>query len=284
MLPPYITPAAKIKEKLLRPALTSHYQCWFNPPEITRNWIITNRDLNYNFNSELISLSCSEASLPGSSMMTNEIIDDYTGVTERPAYRRQYDDRSDFTFYVDHGRSDGNYNVLWFFESWLAHIVDEKYTEGLENSSYFYRVNFPIDYQSPALYLNKFERDYKGQYLEYRFLQAYPISISSMPVSYESSQLLKCTVSFTYTRYVVRRKRNNVSISGIQEPRQSTAPGVPDPSKASIIAGSETMPGIYDYELSSYPGQFSVPRGQGGASDLLDPGVGAIGRRTVPIE
>jgi hypothetical protein len=27
-----------------------------------------------------------------------------------------------------------------------------------------------------------------------------------MPVSYDSSQLLKCTVSFTYSRYVISRK------------------------------------------------------------------------------
>jgi hypothetical protein len=71
--------------------------------------------------------------------------------------------------------------------------------------NYFYRANWPKDYQSEALYINKFERDYKGKFLQYRFLKAYPISISSMPVSYDSSQLLKCTVSFTYTRYIVKR-------------------------------------------------------------------------------
>jgi hypothetical protein len=29
------------------------------------------------------------------------------------------------------------------------------------------------------------------------------MSIMSMPVSYEASQVLKCTVSFAYTRYIV---------------------------------------------------------------------------------
>lgn len=35
----------QIKEKLLRPALTSHYQCWFNPPTPVINWIKTYKNL-----------------------------------------------------------------------------------------------------------------------------------------------------------------------------------------------------------------------------------------------
>ena len=50
---------------------------------------------------------CHEASLPGSSIATNEIKDDFTGVTERHAYRRLYEDRADFTFYVDDFGADG---------------------------------------------------------------------------------------------------------------------------------------------------------------------------------
>lgn len=223
---PYPKRVFELKEKLLRPALTSHYQCWFNPPDRVRSWL-SERGFNYNFNTELISLSCSEASLPGSSLMTNEITDDYHGVTERHAYRRQYDDRADFTFYVDHGRSDGNYNIIWFFENWISFVVNEQYALGVEDEKYSYRVNFPDTYQSSTIYIHKFERDFTGQYLEYRFLQAYPISIASMPVSYDSSQLLKCTVSFTYTRYLTRR--NALSIPR-QEPSQQTANGVPNPS------------------------------------------------------
>ena len=41
--------------------------------------------------------------------------------------------------------------------------------------------------------------------ITYKFINAYPISINSIPVSYDSSQLLKCTVSFTYSRYVISR-------------------------------------------------------------------------------
>lgn len=165
-------------------------------------------------------LSCSEASLPGSSLMTNEINDDYTGVTERLAYRRQYDDRADFTFYVDHGTKGGGYNVIWFFEQWIAYIANEQRALGSEDVNFHYRFRFPDGtgdagrgYRSSAIYINKFERDFDGSYLSYRFLKAYPIQINSMPISYDSSELLKCTVSFTYTRYLIDRQNNNSSLS-----------------------------------------------------------------------
>jgi len=125
----------------------------------------------------------------------------------------------------------------------------------LEKENYFYRVNYPKLYQSPALYINKFEKDFQGQYLQYRFLQAYPISISSMPVSYDSSQILKCTVSFTYTRYVINRNRNRLS----EEPQVPTPPGVPNPNsinqKYADLYGND-----YVYDPAS-PGNFVDSQG-----------------------
>ena len=50
-------------------------------------------------------------------------------------------------------------------------------------------------------FCDKFEKDY-SRFLEYRFLKAYPISINSMPVSYDGSQILKCTVNFNFSRYL----------------------------------------------------------------------------------
>lgn len=188
---------------LLRPALTSHYVCRFQPPPGAESFLkqgesfFPGSDYSIRRNQELIELSCSEASLPGASLMTNEITDDHTGVTERPAYRRQYDDRIDFTFYVDR-----NYGIINFFERWISYCVGENNQSNLDDRNYFYRANFPDDYQTDALYITKFERDYSENALEYKFIRAYPLSINSMPVSYESSQLLKCTVSFSFVRYV----------------------------------------------------------------------------------
>ena len=196
-----------LKASLLRPALTSHFQCWFTPPADVKKWVDTYRKTaglgdGYTNNSDFFSLSCSEASLPGSSLATHEINNDYTGVTERHVYRRQYDDRASFTFYVDH-----EYNIINFFENWMSYTVNEQISQGLEDTNYFYRVNFPNSYKA-TIFINKFERDYDGRILVYKFINAYPISIDSMPISYDSSQLLKCTVSFNYSRYVVSTDLN----------------------------------------------------------------------------
>ena len=199
--------------------MTSHFVCAFNIPDLPqgepglnlKTWLEerekagTTGIIYSNENIELLQLSCSDASLPGSSLITNQIDNDYSGVTERHAYRRQYDDRADFTFYVDR-----NYTIIKFFEGWISYIIDEQ-TSAISRN-YNYRVRFPDAYQTDNLYITKFERDVNtsnpGPSLTYKFIRAYPISINSMPVSYDASDLLKCTVSFTYSRYIVNRTNN----------------------------------------------------------------------------
>jgi hypothetical protein len=214
---------SEIKSKLLQPALTSHFICEFFPPSGVQQFL-RERDSagfkggEYTGNTqELIRISCSDASLPGSSIMTHEINNDYTGVTERHAYRRSYDDRADFSFIVDR-----NYFVIDYFENWISYVVGENLlTETNEQTlsqiqrTYNYRVNFPNNYKSDNLFITKFERDYGdtridpnnqiNRPLTYQFINSYPISITTMPVSYDSSSLLKCTVSFTYSRYLLSR-------------------------------------------------------------------------------
>lgn len=208
---------SQIKSKLLQPALTSQFICRFAPPPKVNTFLNQRKSAGFlggeyiGENQELIEISCAEASLPGSSIATNEINNDYSGVTERHAYRRLYDDRADFTFYVD-----SNYYVIDYFENWISFVVGENLlsnpdepTRPQTQSTYNYRVNFPNDYKTENLYITKFEKNHtktdRGRPLTYQFINAYPISINSMPVSYDSSQLLKCTVSFTYSRYVLSR-------------------------------------------------------------------------------
>ena len=82
-------------------------------------------------NQELIRLSCANASLPGSSLATHEINNDHTGVTERHVYRRQYDQRTEFTFYLE-------YRVIDFFENWMSYIVSEDEIEAQKARRYNY--------------------------------------------------------------------------------------------------------------------------------------------------
>ncbi len=187
-----------LKASILNPALTSHFQCWFYPPSAVRSALPTGEVQD----DRMWSLSCSEAALPGTSLATNELFNDFSGVTERHAYRRQYDTTASFTFYVDH-----DYKIINFFEKWIGYIVNEGYNnQNTSNDNYFYRVNFPTLYQT-SIYIKKFEKDY-DRILEYKFLKAYPLSINTMPVTYEASQLLKCTINFNFSRYVVETMNN----------------------------------------------------------------------------
>ena len=205
-----------IKATLLRPATTSHFMVKVGFPagdlgDHLRSFVSTeNRELN---------LMCSEAVLPGSSLATTEMNNDFTGVTERHAYRRIYDETIDLTFYVD----ADNYWPIRFFEEWISAIVNEDQEEALAKD-YFYRVKFPDDYiADQGLKIVKFEKNIEtsqrqgNRYkalptpsagsLEYKFVRSFPRSITSMPVSYDASSLLKCSVQMSYIRYLVTPSR-----------------------------------------------------------------------------
>ena len=204
----------QIKSQLLNPALTSHFQAWFTPPTEVISWMKEQSDLGYGspysggiFNGDAISIACMDASLPGSSMMTHEQNNDFHGVTQRHVYRRDYGSGVDFTFMVDN-----NHQLLFFIENWLRFIVNERIPgdpkanqdyPSMESSASYSRVRYPSEYKTfDGLYITKYERDYESSLgCCYKFIDAFPVSVTSMPISYEASQLLKCTVTFTYSRY-----------------------------------------------------------------------------------
>jgi hypothetical protein len=142
-----------LKATILAPALTSHFECHFNPPPAVNSWLREKQNsgsgVSYLGNESFFTLSCSEANLPGSQLATHEILNDFHGVTEKHAYRRQFDDRADFTFYVDR-----EYNVIHLFENWISFIGNERRTSSLDigpsiddpNASY--RFSFPKEYQT----------------------------------------------------------------------------------------------------------------------------------------
>ena len=81
---------AEIKAKLLNPATTSHFQVNIGSPsraDGTFNRFL--RESGVNFDQDQLNISCSDASLPGSRLATSEILNDFPGVRERHAYRRQ---------------------------------------------------------------------------------------------------------------------------------------------------------------------------------------------------
>ena len=199
---------ADIKKNLLAPATTSHFEVEIPiPPNASplQKWA------NEPGGQSQINLMCSDASLPGSNLATLEVNSDRTGVTEKFAYRRIFDDRIDLTFYVE----VGGYSPIKFFEQWMDYITGASTTRDfitaddnrndLMDPNYFYRMRYPNDYiADQGLKITKFEKDYTDNVLEYEFVRSFPLSISSMPVSYDGSSLLKCSVSMSYIRYVVK--------------------------------------------------------------------------------
>ena len=88
-----------IKSRILQLSQTSVYQVAMQPPGAVLGHLGSESGFNYGQSGENVELQCSDASLPGSSFSTHEVIGDYHGVRERMAYRRMYDDTTDFTFY-----------------------------------------------------------------------------------------------------------------------------------------------------------------------------------------
>lgn len=148
-------------------------------------------------------LLCSEASIPGSGSATHEATGDFAGVTEKMVYRRIFDDTLDLTFYVDK-----TYIIPEFLESWHSFCMGENLpgqsrTDMLKPDA-FYRMNYPSEYKG-NIKLIKFEKDGDPKIqpkMQYTFIGAFPQSIASIPISYQQSEILKVTASFSYTRYI----------------------------------------------------------------------------------
>ena len=204
-----------VKANLLRPALTSHFEVTIGVPNGLRGFLPPGNTQGQ------LNLMCSEAVLPGSALATIDINNDFQGVTERHAYRRQFDQSIDLTFYVD----AKNYIPVKFFEGWISFVMNE--TRGGSHDSdlgaydYSYGARYPDGngdgqydqeaYTATGLTVTKFERDYKSQ-IQYEFVKSFPLAITSMPVSYEASSLLKVSVQMTYIRYILLD--NQMTIGG----------------------------------------------------------------------
>lgn len=224
-----------LKSRILNPAQTSIYSVIIeSPAQPQRQGKSTGvplatyfkNEFGFNYDKPLMELTCLEASLPGSSLATIETMD-YSGITEKHAYRRLYDDTIDFTFLVT---QTDNYQQIRFFDSWMRFINYEEEGRGIINQNFYSRVKYPKDYQT-KMTITKFEKNLGSGFngavplLIYNFVDAYPKAINSVPVSYDQSDLLKVTVSFTYTRYYIdKQTTSSISPSG----RNNNSPGNPE--------------------------------------------------------
>ena len=222
-IPPQRLTVDKIVSDLLEPATTSFYQVTVkDPKQLNENGDTfgnylrqqgLGNFLNFQYldktRKEKLQLFCSEATLPGSSMATANLDNDFSGVSEKYAHRRVFDEEVSLTFYCD----AKEYIPIRYFESWMSYMTND--TNDGHFGEFYYRMKFPAKYKG-GLEITKFEKNLNSQDpvrgrtrpLTYTFIAAFPKSISAMPISYDASDLLKCTVSFSYTRYSAKPASN----------------------------------------------------------------------------
>ena len=206
---------AQVKKDLLNPATTSHFLASIGSPPSKPSGVTLKtfqEELGLIFDSDKqqrLNLLCSQTALPGSRLLTQEIRNNFPGVRERHAYRRQFDDVITLTFYVDAEQ----YLPIRYFESWINFITGSRVTKfegeaNIESPNFSYLMKFPNEYKG-TLELSKFEKNLefggvgRTKIITYKFVNVFPLAINSMPVSYNSSQLLRCSVGMAYSRYFV---------------------------------------------------------------------------------
>ena len=189
----------EVKEKLGKLSLTNQYQVHFS----TLNKTITdylkrsgldNTDIFLSRNAGIL---CSDASLPASAYATGEVKDNFMGIPQEFAHTRIYTD-IDFTFYVDE-----DYTSLSIFEGWMDYISSGADVDP-DQKAFYRRFKYPDDYKCNTMTITKFEKNIERT-LMYEFKNAFPKSITSLPVTYGTADLMKVTVSFNYDRYIVTR-------------------------------------------------------------------------------
>ena len=100
----------------------------------------------------------------------------------------------------------------------------------------FYRFKYPKEQggYKCRIDLHKFDKDYEGTKndLLYTFVNAFPRSIASIPVSYEGSNVMKCSVTFAFDRYFVNRGASSI------QPANDSAPSSNGPSDNQALSGT----------------------------------------------
>ena len=91
--------------------------------------------------------------------------------------------------------------------SWMA-LVNPLYgTTSASTSNQVMTLNYPKSYKCDMA-IAKFNKDYAttregGIVLMYQFNEAWPFSVASTPVNYDSGSVMKLNVTFRYDRYVM---------------------------------------------------------------------------------
>jgi hypothetical protein len=211
---------------------------------------------------------CAETVLPGKSVETFTELGSRQGIEEFFPVRNVYADLS-MTFYVS-----SDYKVLRLFQEWL-HFMQPMHSANagkvtapsasgyasMRDGNNFQRHRYPSEYKR-ELHVTKFERDYKTK-MTYGFINAFPVNINSIALSYDEGTVTKVTVDFKYDKYVIINLGIEEDSKPVQHEKVSTA------SDGSTIASvsSNFMDGRAPWDAST-PSPFTLGNNLNFASDF----------------
>jgi len=165
-----------------------------------------------------MAIMCTEAELPGTSFQTSLAVGHHQGIQEEFPNLRQFPPLN-LSFYVD-----ADHVIIEVLEKWMTYINPISTNKRKLNA--FGRFNYPEDYKE-IIHITKFERDafiddiekennkQQGtldslpefrrkpttKLMSYEFVNVWPTNLTSMRLAYGDSNVLKCSVQFSYDRF-----------------------------------------------------------------------------------
>lgn len=153
---------------------------------------------------------CAETMLPGTRLDIYQELGSRQGILEAFPKRREYTDMA-MSFYVS-----SDYQILRLFQEWI-NFINPIHTGGgtpikgspggypnTSDLNAFHRFRYPVYYKRDIA-VTKFEKNL-DESITYVFVGAFPISLNSIPLSYDTAQVMQCQVEFKYDRYFIAQQ------------------------------------------------------------------------------
>jgi len=159
---------------------------------------------------------CSETMIPGMTLDPFMETGTRQGIKEFFPKARNFTDMA-MQFYVS-----SDYQSLRLFQEWINFINPVYNSQGKTlnagspsgdpeiDTAGFFRQRYPVTFKR-NISLTKFERN-EQEAITFQFLNAFPIDIASVPLTYDQGQILQVQVSFKYDRYFVMQHNKPVYV------------------------------------------------------------------------
>jgi hypothetical protein len=177
---------------------------------LSSTFAVNIKDNSNTTGADSISLLAYEASLPGTSFQTTSVFGDRQGVTETFANQRTFSP-VDISFYIQ-----SSYQTINYFDKWIKDISPLQRNGDLQSNNYF-KFKYPNTYKK-NINIVKYERNLRSPSqrltfggainnptsITYTLINAYPTTVSAIPVSYDQSSVLRMSITFNYDRYYLQ--------------------------------------------------------------------------------